>query len=152
MKTLTLIFAHELRDTLLRTVGYEMILTRDGDYFVPLERHIAIARDNSVDVFISLHADSLAEGQAHGATVHVLARDASDVATAKLAERHDRDDLLAGADLTQPMTKSPERFWISLGARRSPEPKPWRTRLWMGWRRPAGRSIVGRCGGSRFLC
>lgn len=99
-KTLMLTFARELRETLVRSGGYQVVLTRDDDRFVSLERRVAIAHEAGADVFLSLHADSLAEGQAHGATVHVLARDASDVASAKLAERHNRDDLLAGLDLT----------------------------------------------------
>lgn len=100
-KQLMLTFARELRATLLRAGGYEVHLTRDGDHFVSLERRIALAHRAGADVFISLHADSLAEGLAHGATVHVLSEDASDIASAKLAERQDRTDLLLGADLSQ---------------------------------------------------
>ena len=48
------------------------------------------------DVFLSLHADSLPEGDASGATVFTLAAEASDEASALLAERHDRADLLGG--------------------------------------------------------
>lgn len=99
-KHLMLTFARELRETLVRAGGFEVTLTRDDDHFVSLERRVAIAHQAGADVFISLHADSLSEGLAHGATVHVLSRDASDVASAKLAERHDRDDLLAGVDLS----------------------------------------------------
>lgn len=99
-KQLMLTFARELRELLLRTGGFKVVLTRDGDHFVSLERRISLAHQAGADVFISLHADSLAEGLAHGATVHVLAHEASDIASAKLAERHDRGDLLAGADLS----------------------------------------------------
>ena len=99
-KHLMLSFARELREALLRRGGYEVALTRDGDSFVSLEGRIALAHRARADVFISLHADSLAEGLAHGATVHVLSRDASDVASAKLAERHDRGDILSGVDLS----------------------------------------------------
>ena len=52
-------------------------------------------------MFVSLHADALAEGEAVGATVYTLADEASDKASATLAERHNRDDLLAGVDLAQ---------------------------------------------------
>jgi len=100
-KNLMLTFARELRELLLRAGGFDVVLTRDGDHFVSLERRISLAHQAGADVFISLHADSLAEGLAHGATVHVLAHDASDVASAKLAERHDRNDLLAGVDLSE---------------------------------------------------
>lgn len=100
-KFLMLTFARELRETLLRSGEFEVILTRDDDSFVSLERRIALAHQAGADVFLSLHADALAEGLAHGATVYVLAPEASDAASRKLAERHDRDNLLAGADLSK---------------------------------------------------
>jgi len=99
-KDLMLSFARDLREALLRRGGYEVVLTREDDRFVSLEARIALAHRVRADVFISLHADSLAEGLAHGATVHVLAQDASDIASAKLAERHDRGDILSGVDLS----------------------------------------------------
>ncbi|SEF60110.1 N-acetylmuramoyl-L-alanine amidase [Jhaorihella thermophila] len=99
-KALTLAFARQLREELLRDDRFEVVLTRDADYFVSLERRVEIAHQAGADVFLSIHADSLSEGLAHGATVHVLAHEASDAASARLAERHDRDDLLAGADLS----------------------------------------------------
>lgn len=99
-KNLMLTFARELSEVLVRSGGFQVVLTRDSDHFVSLERRIAIAHQAGADVFLSLHADSLSEGQAHGATVHVLSRDASDIASAKLAERHDRGDLLSGVDLS----------------------------------------------------
>jgi N-acetylmuramoyl-L-alanine amidase len=97
---LMLTFAQELRDILVRAGNFEVILTRDDDSFVPLETRVSIAQAVSADVFISLHADALAEGRAEGATVYTLAERASDDASRKLAERHDRDDLLAGVDLS----------------------------------------------------
>ena len=99
-KTLMLAFARELREELLRAGGFEVVLTRADDHFVSLERRIALAHRAAADVFISLHADALSEGQAHGATIYVLSNEASDVASRKLAERHDRDDLIAGVDLS----------------------------------------------------
>lgn len=99
-KTLMLTFARELQEALLRSEGFRVSLTRDDDYFVSLERRIAIAHELGADVFLSLHADALSQGTAHGATVYMLSRDASDAASARLAERHDRDDILAGVDLS----------------------------------------------------
>ena len=100
-KDLMLTFARELREELLRAGGYEVTLTRTDDSFVSLERRISLARAAGADVFLSLHADALSEGLAHGATVHVLSDAASDIASAKLAERHDRADILSGVDLTE---------------------------------------------------
>ncbi len=98
-KDITLMFARELREMLLRA-GMDVILTRTDDSFVPLEARLSIAHAAGADLFISLHADSIAEGRASGATVYTLAHAASDDASRKLAERHDRDDLLAGVDLS----------------------------------------------------
>lgn len=97
---LMLTFARELKETLLRAGGFTVVLTRNEDVFVPLETRISIARAAGATVFLSLHADALAEGEAVGATIYTLAADASDAAAATLAERHDRDDLLSGVDLT----------------------------------------------------
>ena len=96
---LMLIFARELKERLLREVGFEVEMSREDDVFVPLEARISVARAAGADVFVSLHADSLAEGEAVGATIYTLSEEASDEAAAALAERHDRDDLLAGVDL-----------------------------------------------------
>ncbi len=96
---LMLTFALELQETLLRAGGFSVVLTRTEDVFVPLETRVSIARRAGADVFLSLHADALMEGRATGATIYTLAAEASDAASQKLAERHDRDDLLAGVDL-----------------------------------------------------
>jgi N-acetylmuramoyl-L-alanine amidase len=99
--TMMLIFARELKEALLRSGSFNVALTRDADIFVPLETRITLARAAGADVFISIHADALAEGtgSASGATVYTLSEEASDEASLALAERHNRDDLLAGLDL-----------------------------------------------------
>lgn len=99
-KELMLRFARELRDALRRTGSFDVILTRDDDVFVSLERRVSIAHEVGADVFISLHADALQQGHASGATVYTLSQEASDAASATMAERHDRADILAGVDLT----------------------------------------------------
>ncbi len=95
-----LTFAQELRDTLVRAGGFEVVLTREDDSFVPLETRITRAHEAGADVFLSLHADAISEGRAEGATVYTLADRASDEASRKLAERHDRADILSGVDLS----------------------------------------------------
>ena len=97
---LMLTFARELKEVLLRDGRFRVVMTREEDVFVPLETRTSIARTAEADLFLSLHADALAEGEAQGATVYTLAEEASDAASAALAERHDRDDLLAGVDLS----------------------------------------------------
>ncbi|WP_232831277.1 N-acetylmuramoyl-L-alanine amidase [Pseudogemmobacter bohemicus] len=97
---LMLVFARELRELLARDERFQVVLTREEDIFVPLEARISVARAAGADLFLSLHADALAEGEAHGATLYTLSAEASDAAAAALAERHKRDDLLAGIDLS----------------------------------------------------
>ena len=97
---LMLTFARELKEVLLRDGRFAVVMTREEDVFVPLETRTSIARDAGAALFLSLHADALAEGDAQGATVYTLAEEATDAASAALAERHDRDDLLAGIDLS----------------------------------------------------
>lgn len=92
--------ALELRDVLLRTGNYDVALTRSDDRFVSLEGRVALAHEAGADLFMSLHADALKQGVAHGASVYTLSEEASDAASAALAERHDRDDLLSGIDLS----------------------------------------------------
>lgn len=98
-KDLMLNLARSLREVLVRK-GVNVVMTRDGDHFVALEQRVAIAHQAQGDVLISLHADILTLGGAKGATVYTLSKEASDTATAHLAARHNRSDIIAGADLT----------------------------------------------------
>jgi N-acetylmuramoyl-L-alanine amidase len=97
--TLMLTFARELREALVRA-GVEVWMTREDDSFVSLEGRVERAHELGADVLISLHADALAGGGARGTTVHTLSKTATDEASRKLAERHERGDILAGVDLS----------------------------------------------------
>lgn len=99
-KDLMLAFAFELKEVLLRSGDVDVILTREDDSFVSLDRRVAIAHRVRGDLLVSLHADALSEGYAHGATVYTLSETASDKASAVLAERHGRADILSGIDLS----------------------------------------------------
>ncbi|THH38950.1 N-acetylmuramoyl-L-alanine amidase [Aliishimia ponticola] len=84
----------------LRREGIQVVMTRDRDVFVSLEQRTAIAHQAGASVFMSIHADALSDGGANGATVYTLSEKASDAASAQLAARHNRSDILAGLDLT----------------------------------------------------
>lgn len=99
-KELMLQIAVELREALLRAGDVDVVLTRTADVFVSLEGRVAIAHRAGADLFLSLHADALSLGGAQGATVYILSEEASDTATAHLAARHNRADIIAGTDLT----------------------------------------------------
>lgn len=96
---LMLTFARELREVLRATGRYQVEMTRDEDVFVSLQSRVSQARAVGADVFLSLHADALAEGRATGTTIYTLSETASDAASQRLAAEHDRADLLAGVDL-----------------------------------------------------
>ena len=98
---LMLSLAREIRDILRKSDGVQVHLTRDEDVFVSLEDRVSTAHALSADLFISLHADIVTDGQAFGTTVYTLSETASDEATAKLeaALRHDRGEILFGVDL-----------------------------------------------------
>ena len=97
---LVLGLALELADAIGRVEGMTAVLTRQDDSFVPLAERMTIARAAGADLFLSLHADALEEDAARGASVYTLSAEAGDGATARMAERHDRGDLLAGLDLS----------------------------------------------------
>ncbi|MEM1073150.1 MAG: N-acetylmuramoyl-L-alanine amidase [Pseudomonadota bacterium] len=99
-KALMLGYALALRARLEQAEDVEVVLTRTEDTFVALERRVAIAHQVQADLFLSLHADALSQGGAQGATIYTLSDEASDKASAYLAARHNRADVLAGVDLT----------------------------------------------------
>lgn len=98
-KDLVLDVALQLRDQ-LRRAGVDVVMTRERDVFVSLEGRTAIGHQAKGSLFMSLHADALSQGGASGATVYTLSERASDEASALLAARHNRSDILAGVDLS----------------------------------------------------
>lgn len=89
----------EVAEAINRTGTMRAVLTRDADFFVPLETRMTIARTAGADVFVSLHADALEEGGAQGAAIYTLSQEGLVDASERMAERHERGDLLAGLDL-----------------------------------------------------
>lgn len=96
---LMLTLAQELAEAFTRA-GMLPVLTRHDDSFVSLAERMTIARTVNADLLLSLHADALEGEQASGASVYTLSDDAEDTASSRMAERHDRADLIAGLDLT----------------------------------------------------
>ncbi len=79
--------------------GMVPVLTRSEDVFVPLAARMTVAREAGADVLISLHADALEADAAFGASVYTLSGEAAGDASARMVERHERRDLVAGLDL-----------------------------------------------------
>jgi N-acetylmuramoyl-L-alanine amidase len=83
-----------------RQPGMKAVLTRDGDYFIPLKQRYEIARQNQADLFVSIHADSYTSSDARGSSVWVLSpRGKSSVAAQVLADRENSSDLIGGVSL-----------------------------------------------------
>jgi N-acetylmuramoyl-L-alanine amidase len=91
--------ARELSLALNQSGQMRALLTRETDAFVSLERRMSIARAANADLLISLHADALEEDAVRGASIYTLSADGVDAAARRMAERHERGDLLAGLDL-----------------------------------------------------
>jgi len=96
---LTLTLGLELAEAINRTGTMRAVLTRHDDTFVPLAERMTIARANGAQLLVSLHADALEDGGARGGSVYTLNTAGQEAASEKMAERHDRGDLLAGLDL-----------------------------------------------------
>ncbi len=80
--------------------GMKAVLTRDGDYFVPLRERMMRARRKQADLFVSIHADSIRDRGVSGASVYTLSsRGASDEAARWLAERENAADFVGGVRL-----------------------------------------------------
>jgi N-acetylmuramoyl-L-alanine amidase len=99
-KNVTLAIAKLLKQRIDKEPGMRAVLTRDGDYFVPLRERIARARKQQADMFISVHADSVHDRSVVGSSVYVLsARGASDESARWLADRENAADLVGGVSL-----------------------------------------------------
>jgi N-acetylmuramoyl-L-alanine amidase len=80
--------------------GMKAVLTRDGDYFVPLRDRMRRARAHQADLFVSIHADSIRDRSVDGSSVYILSqRGATDEASRWLAERENASDLIGGVSL-----------------------------------------------------
>jgi len=97
---LMLELAEAVKESLIRNTDFKVVLTRTEDKFLSLEDRITIASQSNANLFISLHADAVIEGEASGTTVYLLSDKATDKMSAQLALRHDRSEILRGVDLS----------------------------------------------------
>lgn len=98
-KDLVLSFALRLKKKLEESGRYRIVMTRDHDVFVSLGDRIRAARATQADLFISIHADSISGGQeVRGLTVYTGSERASDADSARLADRENKADAVAGVE------------------------------------------------------
>jgi N-acetylmuramoyl-L-alanine amidase len=99
-KNVTLEIARRLKAKIDATPNMRALLTRDGDYFIPLQQRVAKARRVKADLFVSVHADAFVKPTARGSSVFVLSENgASSTAARWLADRENAADLIGGVNL-----------------------------------------------------
>ena len=101
-KTVVLAVARRLKDALAADVRYEVHMTRSRDVFVSLDERLKLSRKLAADLFISLHADAIAQKDfakaVRGATVYTLSERASDEEARAMAEKENASDAIAGLE------------------------------------------------------
>jgi N-acetylmuramoyl-L-alanine amidase len=99
-KDVVLAIARELAAKINAETGMKAILTRGGDYFVPLRDRMRRARAQQADLFVSIHADSIRDRAIDGSSVYILSEHgATSEASRWLAERENASDLIGGVSL-----------------------------------------------------
>ncbi|WP_130434648.1 N-acetylmuramoyl-L-alanine amidase [Rivibacter subsaxonicus] len=101
-KDVVLQVALKLRDRLNSRANMRAFLTRDADFFVPLQDRVRKARRVQADLFISIHADAFFTPRARGASVFALSdTGASSVAARWLANKENAADAVGGVNLAK---------------------------------------------------
>lgn len=99
-KDVVLAIAKRLKEKLEGQPNMRVLLTRDADYFVPLQTRVQKARNVQADLFVSIHADAFIESSARGSSVFVLSdKGASSTAARWLANKENSADLIGGVNL-----------------------------------------------------
>ena len=99
-KDVTLAIARALAERINGEPGMRAVLTRNRDEFLVLRDRIGRARRAKADMFISIHADSIANRDVSGASVYVLSEHgATNEAARWLADRENAADLMGGVKL-----------------------------------------------------
>lgn len=99
-KDIVLKVAKKLIPLLNQDPSIKAFLTRKGDYFVPLEDRVRIAREYGADLFVSLHTDGSFNSNVRGSSVYCLSLSgATDEAAKILADKENMSNLLGGAVL-----------------------------------------------------
>ncbi len=99
-KDVVLQVALKLRDALNAQRGVRAMLTRDADFFVPLQDRVRKARRVQADLFVSIHADAFVTPQARGASVFALSENGASSSAARwLANKENAADLVGGVNV-----------------------------------------------------
>lgn len=101
-KHVTLSIARHTAKLINSVKGMKAVLTRDGDYFVDLDKRSEIARKNKAHFLISYHADGFTQPEPNGASVWVLSRTRANNEIGRWIEQHEKQsELLGGGAILQ---------------------------------------------------
>ena len=101
-KDVVLQVALQLRDRLNALPGMRAMLTRDADFFVPLQDRVKKARRVQADLFVSIHADAFLTPTARGASVFALSQGGASSSAARwMASKENAADLVGGVNLAK---------------------------------------------------
>jgi len=101
-KDVVLAISRHVKKLLDRHGRFQTYLTRDGDYYVPFDKRLRIAREYGADLFISIHADAAKNREARGSSVYCLSTgEASSVAAKILAQSENLADVAGGVQKTE---------------------------------------------------
>jgi N-acetylmuramoyl-L-alanine amidase len=99
-KNVVLSIAKRLRDKIEGESYMRPFLTRDGDYFVPLNIRVQKARRVEADLFVSIHADAFIQPHAKGASVFALSQLGASSSMARwMANKENASDLIGGINI-----------------------------------------------------
>lgn len=99
-KDVTLAIARELARQVNATPGLKAYLTRDSDFYIPLNNRAKLARAAKADIFVSIHADAAENRSAKGSSVYVLSlKGASSQRARWLADKENASDMIGGVRL-----------------------------------------------------
>ncbi len=99
-KNVTLSIAQKLKERIDNEHNMRAVLTRDGDFFIPLHMRVEKARRVRADLFVSIHADAFVKPSANGSSVFALSeRGATSAAARWLAKQENDADLIGGVNL-----------------------------------------------------
>lgn len=98
-KEVVLGIARQLQYLINRQPGMKAVLTRSGDYYIDLRQRLAIARKDSADLFVSIHADAFVNPYSHGASVYALSERGGTSEAARWLAAKENYSELGGVDL-----------------------------------------------------
>jgi N-acetylmuramoyl-L-alanine amidase len=103
-KDVVLALAHRMRTRInsasVNGNAMRAYLTRDADFFVPLQKRVDKARQVQADLFISLHADAFFTPHPQGASVFALSQGGASSSAARwMADKENKADLVGGLNV-----------------------------------------------------